>query len=298
MNKAFKEVCYIVEYTLVKIFIFIFKILKFKKSTKLSIFLTKFVGKRLSVHKLAKDNIRKSIKKLTEKEIENIVDNMWENLGRNIAEYYFINKKSKKEINKIVSLDENSKKNFQKLKRSKKGGILFSAHFGNWEVGGRYLGLNDFKCKTLYRPFNNKYVNQLISVDKRKNIKLIRKGSAGNKEMIKSLKNGEFIIVLADQRVGDGIEVPFFGRKALTSTSLAKLVLKYNVPLIPIRIIRKNNETNFNMEILDPLDVVQDKELTMDKKIYKITKEVNKTLEGWIRKSPEQWFWVHNRWKK
>ena len=120
----------------------------------------------------------------------------------------------------------------------------------------------------------------------------------GNKEIIKSLKNGEFIIVLADQRVGDGIEVPFFGRKALTSPSLAKLVLKYNIPLVPIRIIRKNNETNFNMEILDPLDITKDKELTMDKKIYKITKEINKTLEGWIRQCPEQWFWVHNRWKK
>ena len=113
MNKIFKEVRYIIEYILVKIFIFIFKILKFKKSTKLSIFLTKLVGKRLSVHNLAKDNVRKSIKKITEKEVENIVDNMWENLGRIITEYYFFNKKSKKELNKTVSLDENSKKNLQ-----------------------------------------------------------------------------------------------------------------------------------------------------------------------------------------
>jgi len=127
---------------------------------------------------------------------------------------------------------------------------------------------------------------------------MIGKGSSGNKEIVNSLKNGEFIIILADQRVGDGIKVPFFSRKALTSPSFAKLSLKYNIPLIPIRIIRQKDKNNFNIEVADPLKITQDKELTMDKKIYKITREINKTLEKWIKQYPEQWFWVHNRWKQ
>ena len=296
--KFLKEIRYIIEYILVKIFILIFKILKFEKSTKLSIFLIKLIGKRLSVHNLAKDNIQKSLKKLTKKEVGDIIEDMWENLGSIITEYYFINKKPKEEFDKIITLDKKSKKNFQKLKRSKKGGILFSAHFGNWEVGAKYFSLNGLKFKSLYRPFNNKYVDQLVSLDKRKNIEMIGKGSSGNKEIVNSLKNGEFIIILADQRVGDGIKVPFFSRKALTSPSFAKLSLKYNIPLIPIRIIRQKDKNNFNIEVADPLKITQDKELTMDKKIYKITREINKTLEKWIKQYPEQWFWVHNRWKQ
>ena len=98
--------------------------------------------------------------------------------------------------------------------------------------------------------------------------------------------------------MGDGIKVPFFSRKALTSPSFAKLSLKYNIPLIPIRIIRQKDKNNFNIEVADPLKITQDKELTMDKKIYKITREINKTLEKWIKQYPEQWFWVHNRWKQ
>ena len=99
--KFLKEIRYIIEYILVKIFILIFKILKFEKSTKLSIFLIKLIGKRLSVHNLAKDNIQKSLKKLTKKEVGDIIEDMWENLGRIITEYYFINKKPKEEFDKM-----------------------------------------------------------------------------------------------------------------------------------------------------------------------------------------------------
>lgn len=297
MKKIIKEIRYITEYILVRVFIFIFKIIGFNKSTKLSIFLVKIVGKILSVHNLAKNNIKKSIKKLNDTQIDDILDKMWDNLGRIITEYYFINKKPREEFNKIIHLDKKSQQNLEKLKKSKKGGILFSAHFGNWEIGAKYLALNGFKCKILYRPFNNKYVDQLISLDKRKNIQMIGKGSAGSKEMVTSLKNGEFIIILADQRVGDGIKVPFLGRKALTSPSLAKLYLKYSIPLIPIRIVRKNNKVDFDIEVHESLKIDLDKELTIDKKIYKITREINKTIEKWVKQYPEQWFWVHNRWK-
>lgn len=298
MKKIIKEIRYIVEYILVLIFILIFKIIGFEKSTKLSVFLVKIVGKILSVHNLAKNNIKQSLQKLSDQEINNILSKMWENLGKIITEYYFINQKSKKEFNQIVDIDEKSKKNLQKLKRSKKGAILFSAHYGNWEVGIKYLALNNLECKSLYRPLNNKYVDQLLSIDKRAGIEMIGKGVEGSKEIMRSLKNNEIIIIMADQRVGDGIKVPFFGRKALTSPSFAKLSLRYKVPLIPIRIIRKDGDHKFCMEISDPIEIPKDKELTMDKKISKITREINKILEKWIRQYPEQWFWVHNRWKK
>lgn len=298
MKKIIKEIRYIIEYILVQIFILIFKIIGFEKSTKLSIFLVKIVGRIISVHNLAKNNIKQSLKKLSDQEINNILSKMWENLGKIITEYYFINQKSTKEFNQIVNIDEKSKKNLQKLKRSKKGAILFSAHYGNWEVGIKYLVLNNLKCKSLYRPLNNKYVDQLLSIDKRVGIEMVGKGAKGSKEIMKSLKNNEIIIIMADQRVGDGIKVPFFGRRALTSPSFAKLSLRYKIPLIPIRIIRKGGDYKFQMEISDPIEIPKDKELTMDKKIYKITREINKILEKWIKQYPEQWFWVHNRWKK
>jgi KDO2-lipid IV(A) lauroyltransferase len=298
MKKIIKEIRYIIEYILVRIFILIFKIIGFEKSTKLSIFLVKIIGRILSVHNLAKNNIKQSLKKLSDQEINDILSKMWENLGKIITEYYFINQKSKKEFNQIVGIDEKSKKNLQKLKKLKKGAILFSAHYGNWEVGIKYLALNNLECKSLYRPLNNKYVDQLLSIDKRVGIEMIGKGAEGSKEIMRSLKNNEIIIIMADQRVGDGIKVPFFGRKALTSPSFAKLSLRYKVPLIPIRIIRKECDHKFWMEISDPIEITKDKELTMDKKIYKITREINKILEKWIKQYPEQWFLVHNRWKK
>jgi KDO2-lipid IV(A) lauroyltransferase len=101
---------------------------------------------------------------------------------------------------------------------------------------------------------------------------------------------------MADQKITDGEPVKFFHDDAITSTSIAKMAIKYNVPLIPGYIFRVDKNFKFKLIIEKPLEYYNKK---LDKQMAtNLTLKINQTIERWIKKSPEQWFWVHNRWKK
>ena len=107
------------------------------------------------------------------------------------------------------------------------------------------------------------------------------------------MKNGKSISMLVDQKMNDGIAVPFFGRDVMTAPALAALALKYNCPAIPVRLERIKG-CCFRVTVFPPLshektgDRKKDLELMMTK--------VNETLEDWIIERPDHWFWLHNRW--
>ena len=95
---------------------------------------------------------------------------------------------------------------------------------------------------------------------------------------------------MIDQRVSEGINCDFFGKKALTTTIPAQFVKKFNCKVVPIYIQRIEAD-NFRLEILRPI------EFSRDETIESITFNLNKVLENLIKKYPEQWIWSHNRWK-
>ncbi|MFM6972540.1 MAG: lysophospholipid acyltransferase family protein, partial [Alphaproteobacteria bacterium] len=185
-------------------------------------------------------------------------------------------------------------KNIENLKASGKGGIIFSAHFGNWEIGPKILLQNGLKVKTIYRPLNNPYAENLTS--KIRNVAMIAKGSAGNREIINAIKNNEFIIIMADQKITDGEPIKFFNRNAITSTSIAKIALKYGVPIIPGYISRIGKKFKFKLTIENSLIINRNE--NFEDNIKNVTLKINQIIENWIKASPHQWFWVHNRWKK
>jgi KDO2-lipid IV(A) lauroyltransferase len=101
--------------------------------------------------------------------------------------------------------------------------------------------------------------------------------------------------MLVDQKMNDGIPVPFFGRKAMTSQGIAKLALQFNYPIVPCQIIRKKG-CYFKQIIYPPLSI--NKTGDDEKDCYNIMLEINQIFEKWIIQNPSQWFWFHNRWGK
>lgn len=253
-----------------------------------------FLKNKLSVNKLAYDNLSHAFPDLNQEQKFQIIADMWDNFGRIIGEFIHICKMDENQLSKYVEIDEETIKNIENLKASGKGGIIFSAHFGNWEVGPKILLQNGLKVKTIYRPLNNPYVENLTS--KIRNVAMIAKGSVGNREIINAIKNNEFIIIMADQKITDGEPVKFFNRNAITSTSIAKIALKYGVPIIPGYISRVEKNFKFKLTIEKSLAINLTSNFGED--IKNITLQINQKIEDWILKSPHQWFWVHNRWKK
>jgi KDO2-lipid IV(A) lauroyltransferase len=198
-------------------------------------------------------------------------------------------------VKKYCIFDEETKQNLAVMKQSNRGGIIFSGHIGNWEIGPKTFLESGINVKTVYRPLNNAFVDEITS--KIRGTELISKGSKGNKQIIQELKNGNYVIILIDQRVSDGILVPFFGQEALTTASVARLALKYNVPLIPARSIRVGGKFVFNVRVEKSLEFKKVDNIT-DADVFALTYKMNTKLEDWIKEYPSQWFWVHNRWKK
>ncbi len=295
MKQLIKKIRYFFELIAVRIGLFIFSVLGLKNASNFGSFLARKVGKLISVHNLAKDNISKALPKLGESKIDQILDDMWDNLGRIAGEFIYSCKFDKDKIANYLTSDDKTLENIKHIKKNYNGGIIFSGHIGNWEVGPKFFLHHGINVKTVYRPLNNEAVDKITS--QIRNIGLIAKNTQGNKQIIKEIKDGNYIIILVDQKISDGIDVPFFHDQALTSSSIAKLALKYDIPLIPARSIRIGKEFKFKIQVDKSIEFKKEKNIS-EEQVFSLTKKINKKLESWIKEYPAQWFWVHNRWKR
>ena len=293
-NFNFKKIRYILEAPLVWLGLAFFRLLKIENASNLAGKIAVFVGKKISVNKLATSNLTKALPYLDEYQKNAIIDDMWDNLGRIIGEFPHVCTMSAEEMLKHVEVSAESQKNIEELVAQNRGGIIFSAHFGNWEVGPKVLGKYGLKIKTFYRPLNNPLVEKMTF--SMRGIEMIEKGSDGNRQLITALKNKEFIVIMADQKVSDGELIKFFHDDAFTTTSIAKIALKYNVPLVPGCIFRVNKKFKFLLKVEKPLEFNEKNSLNSE--ASKLTLKINQIIEGWVSENPGQWFWVHNRWKK
>jgi KDO2-lipid IV(A) lauroyltransferase len=122
---------------------------------------------------------------------------------------------------------------------------------------------------------------------------LIPKGPAGARLLLRSLKGGKHLGMVVDQKMNDGIAIPFFGRDAMTAPALAELALRFDCPVVPVRVERLEG-ARFRITIDPPLDLDVTGERRAD--ITAAMVKVNALIESWVREHPEQWLWLHNRW--
>jgi KDO2-lipid IV(A) lauroyltransferase len=289
-----KKIRYLLEGLAVKFGLWLFFIMGEKKSADIAAVIAKFVGKKIAVSRLAYNNLSKALPNLRHEEKEKIIDEMWDNLGRVVGEYPHIAKCRVEDIGRFIEISDRSIEIIKKLKKLGKGGIIFSGHIGNWEVGPKAFLKYGLSVKTVYRPLNNPYVEEMTA--KLRGVELIEKGPSGNRKIIEAIRKGEFIIILADQKVTEGERVKFFHDYATTTTSLARIALKYGTALVPARSVRLENKSKFLVEVEEPLKLKESGNL--DKDVLELTREINLVLERWITEYPAQWFWVHNRWKR
>ena len=120
--------------------------------------------------------------------------------------------------------------------------------------------------------------------------KQIKKGITGTKELLKEFKKGTSIALMIDQRVSEGVEIDFFGKKALTTTIPAQFIKKFDVAVVPIYIERLVDD-KFKLKVFENI------EFSQDDSVDKITLKLNKILEKMIMTNPDQWIWTHGRWK-
>lgn len=288
-----KKIRYLLEAAITKFGIWLFEALGIQRASNLASRIAKFIGTRISVQNLAYKNLTKAMPELKEEEKQNILNDMWDNLGRIVGEFSYITKLTPDKMDELIEASDEVLQNIEDMKNSK-GGIIVSAHLGNWEIGPKFLVRHGLKLGTVYRPLNNPYVEKMTTG--MREVEMIEKNSSGNRRIIEIIKNGGYVIILADQKVSEGEPVKFFHDDAITTTSIARIALRYNVPVIPARVIRIGNQVKFKAGLEKPLAIPETSDV--NSAILSLSRTINEKLEQWIREYPSQWFWVHNRWKK
>lgn len=174
--------------------------------------------------------------------------------------------------------------------------ILLTGHCGNWEILGHFLALMGYPLLALARPLDNPLVNRWL---------LKQREAAGTRVLTKwgatpilqeTLQAGGRVGFIADQNAGDGgMFVPFFGRLASSYKSIALLAAKYEVPIVAGLARRMGGRMEYELsctDLIEPQDWVDQSD-----PLYYITARYNRAMEQMIQQAPEQYLWVHRRWK-
>ena len=277
--------------------IYLLKIIGKKNSINFCAFIFVLVGRFTIYNRRANNNLLYIWPKISDRKRKNICFKMWKNLGKNFGEFIYLHRGDPLDSDnvKIHRLKE-TKSLVDKNIKLKKGVIFFSAHFGNWELGPYIINKLNVDLMGIYRKSNNSCIDSLIQRYRNKNTNYVPKGDLGAKKSFLWLRKGKSLALLMDQKLNEGMSVNFLGKPANTATAIAELALRMNLDIIPIKIIRNKNDSHeiyFLKKIKHPNDT-----LSHEKKVKNILIQINTHLSEWITKAPEQWLWLHRRWKK
>jgi len=285
----------ILEYILFVLLSYLCRLIGLKLSRKFSSLIALFFFYLLPIRKdVVFDNLKHAFPQLSDEEIRKIALASYKSFTLTLVEILYLPWMSKEEIFDVIK--------FEKLnlilekEKENNGVILLSAHFGNWEycaIGAGILLNKKFSVvvKSQRNPFVNDWMNRFRTKWTNEVVPL----GLSIRNVYAVLLNKGIVAMVADQRGPiESIKLEFFGRKTSVYTGPAVLALKMNTPIIYGISVR---QPDFSYKVI--LDEISKENLPedYDERVKVLSKRMLKYLEEAIRKNPEQWFWMHKRWK-
>ena len=256
--------------------------------------LFRFIGPQLPISKRARIHMRTCFPSWNEIDLEANVRDMWENLGRAAAEFPHIQNLDVSGRDKRVEVI--GVEHIHSLRDDGKPGIVFSAHLGNWELLPMLAHPNGLDMHFVYRALNSPLAEKVLRRHYNKlSERLIPKGREGAIQMAHVLRDGGHLAIMVDQKLNEGLDIPFFGKPAKTSTALASFALRHRCPVVPARVERLSG-ANFRVTFYPAINLPNSGMTQAD--LVELMTQVNKQIESWIRDTPSQWLWLHRRWGK
>ncbi len=283
------------QYIAVLLLIGIFRFLPFRLSVKVgALFGAVYYLLDRRHRKVALDNLRFAFgAEKPEREIKTIAYGSFKNLGKTVAEFVAVQKWPQSKIDGWVRID--GFEHYLAARDQGKGVLLYTAHFGNWELIPLAFAYRGFPLHVIVRPLDNPYLNQLVKERRERGGTCVLNKAAAAAEMMRLLKANATIGILMDQntREEDAVFVNYFGRPAATHKGMAILSLRTGAPLLPVFMIREGG--GHRMVIEKSWPAVKGGSLKQD--IIQTTALFTRNIESYVRRYPDHWLWVHRRWK-
>jgi KDO2-lipid IV(A) lauroyltransferase len=275
----------------------LFAYLSIDRASALGGAIARRLGRHIGVTRHALRNLEHAMPELDERGRRRIVDGMWDNLGRIIGEFPHLIRLKASEAERRDRISVEGEEHFDRARQGGRPVVIAFAHFGNWEAGPLVAINYGIPLTIFVRPLNNHLVDRLVARVRRSlGVALLEKRQEGGdaRRALGLLRQGGVLAVMVDQRYTGGLKVPFFGQDAMTSPAAVELAYHLNCALVPMRIERVAGARY--RAVVDPAVALP---RTGDRKadIAAGVLAINQVIEGWIRARPEQWLWLHKRWR-
>jgi KDO2-lipid IV(A) lauroyltransferase len=247
------------------------------------------------LRKTAEFNLRLAFPDWTDAQRKDVTRKMVQNLGWMAAEFARLPRLTKENIENVVILEGHE--NFLEGQRRGKGVLYLTGHIGAWELSSFAHALYGYPLHYMARPLDNKRLDALVNQYRcaSGNLPIFKNESA--RVMLKILKDSGTVGILADQNTlpAEGEFVDFFGKLACTTTGLARVALHTGAAVVPGYAYWDETIQKYRLRFEPPVELIQTGDTERD--VLENTQRFAKVIEEIIRKHPDQWVWVHKRWK-
>ncbi|WP_341482636.1 lipid A biosynthesis lauroyl acyltransferase [Microvirga solisilvae] len=259
--------------------------------------LARTFGPLLKAHKTALANIRAAYPEKSEAEVKAIARGAWDNLGRTGGEYPHLGRLFDFDPDSTVPgrTEVDGIDHFLALRDDGKPGIVFSAHLANWELPAICAARFGLDTTAVFRAPNDPAIARVlheIRSETMGNLEAARQGAAF--AMQGALEKNGHLGMLIDQHFTRGVLVDFMGRKALVNPILGKFARNFDCPVHGVRVIRLPNH-RFRLQLTPALDLPRDPDGQIN--VQGAMQAMTSVVEEWVREYPEQWLWMHRRWR-
>ena len=257
------------------------------------------LGPWLREHRIGRANLAASFPEKSPEEIETILSGVWDNLGRIGAEFAHLDRiwdydPEHPEAGHI-EFSQASVDRFHKLRDDGKPALIFAAHLANWEMAALPGSLYGLPTALMYRTPNITAIADAIRDIRSINMgRLINTDSFGPLRAGEALTEGLHVGMLVDQFHHGGVPVMFFGRKTNANPLIARLARLVDCPIHGTRVVRLPGR-RFRAELTEEIPPRRDAKGEID--VQATMQAITDVVEGWVREHPEQWLWVHRRWR-
>ena len=274
-----------------------------KRMANFNGWLLRKVGPWFPEHRIGRDNLAAAFPEKSPEEIERILGGVWDNLGRVASEFAHIDRMTiydpdgppqSGDLDAVY--DQTTYDRFKTLRNSGKPSLVFAAHLANWELPARAPKKFGFVASILYRrPNIGAAGDAIVAIRERCMGNMVAAGLDAPLKLGRALERGEHVAILVDQHTTQGVDVVFFGRWAKANPLVAQLARLTGAPIRGARAIRLPDGNHFRGELTEEIQPVRGADGRID--IQGTTQAIATVVEGWVREHPEQWLWLHRRWR-
>jgi Kdo2-lipid IVA lauroyltransferase/acyltransferase len=258
------------------------------------------VGPLFREHRVGRAQLHAAFPEKSNAEIEQILAGVWDNLGRIAVEFAHLDEFSVQDFGvqkaDVVTYAPRTRAIFDRMLASGRGTIIFAAHAANWELPGISPKLAGIRSAVLFRRPNIRAISDTV-IKLREPLmgELVPTTLDAPVKLARLLQAGVHVGILADQHYTRGVEVTFFGRKCLANPLVALLARQTGSAIHGMRLVRLPDGNSFWGEISDAVEPARNAAGEID--IQGTMQAITAVIEGWVREHPEQWLWLHRRWR-